>query len=55
MALAGITSRIPPDQVIDAMREVGDKMDVSLRETGHGGLAATPYGKGISERLFSDK
>ena len=55
MALAGITSRIHPDQVIDAMREVGDKMDVSLRETGHGGLAATPYGKGISERLFSDK
>ena len=55
MALAGITSRIPPDQVIDAMREVGDKMDVSLRETGHGGLAATPYGKGILERLFSDK
>lgn len=46
MALAGITSRIPPDQVIDAMREVGDKMDVSLRETGHGGLVqmAHPFG-----------
>lgn len=55
MALAGITSRIPPDQVIDAMREVGDKMDVSLRETGHGGLAATPYGKEIADRLFADK
>ena len=55
MALAGITSRIPPDQVIDAMREVGDKMDVSLRETGHGGLAATPYGKEIAERLFSER
>ena len=55
MALAGITSRIPPDQVIDAMREVGDKMDVSLRETGHGGLAATTYGKEIAERLFSER
>ena len=55
MALAGIISRIPPDQVIDAMKEVGDKMDVSLRETGQGGLAATPYGKEISTRLFSDK
>ena len=42
MAMAGIESRIPPDQVIDAMKEIGDKMDVSLRETGKGGLAATP-------------
>ena len=41
MALAGITSQIPVDQVIDAMKEVGDKMDVSLRETGIGGLAGT--------------
>ena len=55
MALAGITSRIPPDQVIDAMREVGDRMDVALRETGQGGLAATPYGKEIADRLFTDK
>ena len=31
MALAGIISRIPPDQVIDAMREVGDQMHPSLR------------------------
>ena len=41
-ALAGIISRIPPDQVIDAMREVGDQMHPSLRETGQGGLANTP-------------
>ncbi len=41
-ALAGIQSFIPADQVIDAMREVGEKMDVSLRETGRGGLAAAP-------------
>lgn len=39
MAMAGIVSRIPPDQVIDAMKEVGDKMDSSLRETALGGLA----------------
>lgn len=44
MALAGIKSRIPVDQVIDAMKEIGDKMDVSLRETGAGGLAGTPEG-----------
>ncbi len=47
MALAGIISRVPPDQVIDAMREVGDKMDASLRETGQGGLAATAFGNEI--------
>lgn len=47
MALAGITSQIPPDQVIDAMKEVGDKMHVSLKETGEGGLAATPAAKKV--------
>lgn len=49
LAMAGIISRIPPDQVIDAMKEVGDKMDVSLRETGLGGLAATPQAQLYSE------
>ena len=48
MALAGIESRIPPDQVIDAMKEVGDLMNVSLRETGEGGLAATAFGREVS-------
>ena len=51
MALAGITSRVPPDQVIDAMKEVGDKLDATLRETGLGGLAATPAGKEIIDKL----
>ena len=51
MALAGITSKIPVDQVIDAMKEVGDKMDVTLRETGAGGVAATPCAAEIVERL----
>ena len=46
-ALAGIRSFIPADQVIDAMREVGEKMDLALRETGLGGLAATPKGKEV--------
>ena len=36
MALAGIASHIPVDQVIDAMGEVGMKMDVSLRENKYG-------------------
>ncbi len=45
MSLAGIKSRIPPDEVIDAMREVGEKMDPTLRETGQGGLAGTATGR----------
>ncbi len=51
MALAGIMSRIPPDQVIDAMREIGETMHSSLRETGEGGVANTPAAKEIAERL----
>lgn len=53
MAMAGIISRIPPDQVIDAMKSVGDKMDVSLRETAGGGLAQTPAGVEASKKLLS--
>lgn len=44
MALAGVRSRILPDEVIDAMREVGMSMPACVRETGEGGLAATPTG-----------
>lgn len=53
MAMAGITSRIPPDQVMDAMKEVGDKMDASLRETALGGLAHTEEGMKIAEKMYS--
>jgi L-serine dehydratase len=42
MALAGIRSKIDPDQVIDAMRSIGAGMSSDIRETGVGGLAGTP-------------
>ena len=48
MAIAGIRSKIPPDEVIDAMRNIGEAMHKSLRETGEGGLAATPTGQEIA-------
>ncbi|MDO5423251.1 MAG: L-serine ammonia-lyase, iron-sulfur-dependent, subunit alpha [Eubacteriales bacterium] len=51
MALAGIESRIPPDQVFDAMKEIGDRMTSDLKETGQGGLAGTPAGREIAERI----
>ena len=52
MALAGITSHIPADEVIDAMKEIGDALPCSLKETAEGGLAATPTGQRIREEIF---
>ena len=49
MALAGVAGAIPCDEVIDAMSAVGQAMPTSLRETGQGGLAATPTGRRIAE------
>lgn len=51
MALAGITSRIPADEVIDAMAEVGAAMSADLRETARGRLAATPTAQKIAKDL----
>lgn len=55
MALAGIKSRIPADEVIDAMKRVGQAMPEALRETAKGGLAATPTGRRIAEELLGLK
>ncbi|UXR77561.1 MULTISPECIES: L-serine ammonia-lyase, iron-sulfur-dependent, subunit alpha [unclassified Staphylococcus] len=54
MALAGITSRIPTDEVIDAMHRIGQTMPVELRETGRGGLAGTPTGQRLKQQIFGD-
>lgn len=51
MALAGIQSVIPPDEVIAAMAEIGRIMPVALKETSDGGLARTETGKAIAARL----
>lgn len=42
MVMAGIESVIPADEVIDAMAEIGEKLDYTLKETALGGIAATP-------------
>lgn len=52
MALAGIKSRIPCDEVIDAMYQVGRMMPAALRETAMGGLAGTRTGRELKERIF---
>lgn len=51
MALAGCTSQIPFDQVVAAMGRVGKALPESLRETGQGGIAATPWAVEVKESL----
>lgn len=51
MALAGITSIIPFDEVVDAMKNVGRVMHPDLKETAKGGLADTPTARKIEEKL----
>lgn len=55
MALAGIKSVIPADEVINAMGEIGRKMPESLRETAQGGLAATPTGIKLAQVFATDR
>ncbi len=52
MALAGIDAKIPADECIDSMREVGDALPASLKETAGGGLASTPTGRKLRDKVF---
>ena len=51
MALSGIRSVIPLDEVIDSMYTIGCKIPACLRETSQAGLAATPTAKRIENKL----
>ncbi|MBE6185368.1 L-serine ammonia-lyase, iron-sulfur-dependent, subunit alpha [Heyndrickxia ginsengihumi] len=52
MALAGIKSRIPCDEVIDAMYKIGQRMPTALKETAQGGLADTPTARKLEAKIF---
>ncbi|SDL75248.1 MULTISPECIES: L-serine ammonia-lyase, iron-sulfur-dependent, subunit alpha [Sediminibacillus] len=52
MALAGVTSRIPCDEVIGAMYRIGRAMPSAHRETAEGGLAATPTGRALEAKIY---
>lgn len=52
LAIAGVRSAVPADEVIDAMRDIGIQMPRSIRETGEGGLAGTPTGLKITQDLM---
>lgn len=54
MALAGVISIIPSDEVIDAMDAIGNELPESLRETGIGGVAGTPTARRLKEQVFGN-
>ena len=53
MAMAGIESKIPADEVFDAMKSIGRSMSETVKETAKGGLAITPTGIKIKETISS--
>ena len=55
MALAGMESIIPADEVIDAMAQVGRAIPESLRETAQGGLAITPTARRLVAEIFHER
>jgi L-serine dehydratase len=54
MALSGVTSIIPADEVVVAMMKVGRKIPYELKETGKGGIAGTKTGKRIKKEIFKE-
>jgi len=54
MALAGIKSRIPADEVLEAMYKIGLEMSTTLKETARGGLAITKTGEKYRSLLFGN-
>jgi L-serine dehydratase len=52
MALAGVETKIPVDEIVTTMYQIGKGLPSTLRETGEGGLAATPTGKAIMQQIF---
>lgn len=55
MALAGVRSVIPSDEVIGVMLEIGTQMPSEHRETALGGLAQTPTGRKLTEQIKNAK
>ncbi|UJG41106.1 MAG: L-serine ammonia-lyase, iron-sulfur-dependent, subunit alpha [Candidatus Heimdallarchaeum aukensis] len=54
LALSGVSSIIPVDEVVAAMSNVGKKMAYELKETGLGGIANTPTAREIRKRIFEE-
>ncbi|NLB19584.1 MAG: L-serine ammonia-lyase, iron-sulfur-dependent, subunit alpha [Clostridium sp.] len=54
LVLAGVKSRIPFDDTVDAMYQIGKLMPEALRETGVGGLAGTKTGRALRDEIFGE-
>ena len=54
MSMAGIESVIPPDEVIEAMYRIGKELPKSIKETAQGGLATTPTGLKLKEKIYGN-
>lgn len=54
LALAGIKSLIPFDEVVTAMHSVGNQMHTDLKETARGGLAATPTARRLTKEIVKN-
>src|SRR5687768_100971 len=54
LALAGVESVIPMDEIVEAMVRIGRSLPRGLRETAEGGLATTDTGRAIALRLKED-
>lgn len=54
LALAGVDSVIPMDEIIEAMVRIGRQLPHGLRETAEGGLATTKTGCEIGDRIRSE-
>ena len=52
VAGAEMEGAFPADEVIIAMKKIGDAMSSTLKETAEGGLAVTPTGKKLCEKVF---
>jgi len=53
MALCGVKSNIPFDEVVMAMDDIGQQMPCEIKETSEGGLAKTKTGKAFKIKLRS--
>jgi L-serine dehydratase len=54
LAMAGVESVIPMDEIVEAMVRIGRALPRGLRETAEGGLATTDTGRAIAQRLKDD-
>ena len=52
LALANVLHHIPFDEMAEAMYQVGCSLPVELRETALGGIAVTPTGIALKEKIF---